>query len=156
MNPSHDPQDKLERALHETLRQLPARRAPASLEERVLAAIERKVALPWWRKSFAHWPLAARALFVVASIGLVRLAFVASVWAMSGFNTANFRHTVAERFAWVDATAAVLNAIGGSVEVVLRSLPPLWLYGGLAFFAALYVTLFGLGAAAFKAYHAHR
>lgn len=156
MNPSHDPQDKLERAIHETLRQLPVRRAPASLEERVFAAIERKAALPWWRKSFAHWPLAARALFVVASIGLVRLAFVASVWVMSGFDMANFRQTVAERFAWVDATAAVLNAIGGSVEVVLRSLPPLWLYGGLAFFAALYVTLFGLGAAAFKAYQAHR
>ena len=36
--PSHDP-EKLERLIHQTLRSLPNRRAPHTLEARVLAAL---------------------------------------------------------------------------------------------------------------------
>ena len=45
MTPSshHDP-EKLERAIHETLRALPPRRAPRTLEARVLAELERRAA----------------------------------------------------------------------------------------------------------------
>lgn len=40
------PQD-LEKLIHQTLRALPDRKAPRSLEHRVLAAIAARQALPW-------------------------------------------------------------------------------------------------------------
>jgi hypothetical protein len=36
------------------------------------------------------------------------------------------------------------------VAVLFRVIPPLWLYGSLAIGIFLYVTLFGLGAAAYR------
>jgi hypothetical protein len=46
-NPENN-ERKLERLIHETLRELPARQAPSSLENRVLAELARRTALPWW------------------------------------------------------------------------------------------------------------
>lgn len=158
MNPSdHDPREqKLERFIHQTLRELPARRAPGSLEQRVLAELSRRAALPWWRKSFVHWPLAARAAFLVGCIGVVKLALMGAVWVMAGFDTTQYREAFAQQLAWMDSGLVVVHAIGGFFEIIARNIPPLWLYGGLAFLATMYVALFGLGAAAYKALQAHR
>jgi hypothetical protein len=154
MTPSPESHDKLERLIHRTLRDVPPRRAPHSLELRVLAEIERRAALPWWRRSFSHWPLAARAGFLVLCTALVKLALMLGSWIMSGFDPAQFRLSFTEQFAWMENAMAVVHAITGAFEVLFRNIPPLWLYGGLAFFATMYLALFGLGAAAYKALHA--
>jgi hypothetical protein len=156
MTPTPDPQEKLERLIQQTLREQPPRRAPRSLEQRVLAEIERRAALPWWRKSFVHWPVAARAGFVVLCAGLVKLAWTAGVWVTTGADTARFREAFAQPFSWMESGLAVVNAIMGFIEIMLRNIPPLWLYGGLVFFASMYAALFGLGAAAFRALRAER
>lgn len=157
MNPPPDDsrEARLERALHRTLRDLPARRAPRTLEERVRAEIARRAALPWWRRSFAHWPLPARAVFLVGCAGVVKLALMASVWVMAGFDVAEFRAAFATQLGWMDAVVTVFHAIGSLFDIVGRNIPPLWLYGALAFFAAMYAALFGLGAAAYKALRAN-
>ena len=54
------------------------------------------------------------------------------------------------RFAGVAALFHVLRWMVGYVSASIASIPPLWLYGGLAFVAALYATFFGLGAAAYR------
>ena len=56
----------------------------------------------------------------------------------------------------MESGLAIINAITSFFDIMLRNIPPLWLYGGLALFAAMYATLFGLGAAAYKALHAQR
>ena len=154
MFPTPDHDAKLERILHRALRDLPSRHAPRSLEQRVLAEIERRAALPWWRKSFAHWPLAARAGFILASAGFIKLALMLGVWVMAGFDGAQFKTAFAPQFAWFDNAVVVVNAIAGFFEILFRNIPPLWLYGSLIFFASMYVMLFGLGAAAYKALRA--
>ena len=148
--------DPLESVIHRTLRELPARAAPRSLEQRVLAEIARRAALPWWRKSFAHWPLPARAAFLVALIGVVKLVLMAAVWVMAGFDVAQFREAFATQFSWMESGLTVVRAIVDVIEIVARSIPPLWLYGTLAIIGALYATLFGLGAAAYKTLFAQR
>lgn len=150
MNPRPDSQEELERTIHRTLRELPTRRAPATLEQRVLAELQRRAALPWWRKSFAHWPLGARAGFIVVCAGMVKFAMMLTVWVTSGFDAPAFRTAFAQPYAWMENIVAVVNAITSFVEIMLRNIPALWLYGGLAFIAAMYATLFGLGAAAYK------
>src|ERR1051326_9059988 len=154
MNP-HDEQ-KLERMIHQTVRSLPSRRAPRTLEARVMAELERRAALPWWKKSFVHWPSAVRALFVIASAGFVKVALMAVIWVMAGFDPAQFREVFAPQYAWVDASLTIARVMGDLVDTVFRSIPSLWLYGTVAVISALYFTLFGLGTAAYRALYVHR
>jgi hypothetical protein len=154
MNP-HDEQ-KLERLIHQTLRELPRRRAPGTLEQRVMAELERRAALPWWKQNFAYWPTGVRVAFLLFSGGLVKVAMMAIVWVMAGFDAAQFREVFATQFTWMDAGAAVGRALTDFVTATFQSIPPLWLYGGLATIGALYVALFGLGAAAYRTLYASR
>lgn len=154
MNPSPDHEKQLEQLIHRTLKELPARRAPRSLEQRVLAELSHRAALPWWHKSFVHWPLPVRAAFLVASLAIIKLVLMATVWAMAGFDAAALQGAFAQPIAWWESGRAVLNATTGFVEIMLRNIPPLLLYGGLAFLAFVYAALFGLGAAAYKALRA--
>jgi hypothetical protein len=154
MNPFPNHDEKLEQLVHRTLRDLPARRAPRSLGQRVLAEIERRAALPWWRKSFAHWPVAARAGFIVLCVGLVMLLLTLGVSLTAGFEAGQYQQAFAHEFAWMESGRAIVNALGDFLSIMGRNIPPLWLYGGLAFFAAMYAALFGLGAAAYKALYA--
>jgi len=158
MNPSDDreAEARLERLVRESLRDLPARPAPRSLEQRVLAEIERRAQLPWWRRSFVHWPAAARAVFLVACIGIAKFALMGSVWMMAGFDVLAFREAFATQVVWMENTVAVFGAITGAFEIIGRNIPSLWLYGGAAFIAAMYALVFGIGAAAYKALRVSR
>ena len=51
----------------------------------MLAELARRAALPWWRKSFAHWPMAARAAFVVLGAGIAAAFVFVAVSAQAGF-----------------------------------------------------------------------
>lgn len=150
MNPANERDERLERAVHRTLRGLPPRRAPRTLEERVLAEIARQAALPWWRQSFRAWPLPARAVLLLACAGTAKLVLMAGVWATAGFDTATYREALAQPLAWMHTVNAVGQALTGWLETVARQIPPLWLYAGLATAAAAYTAVFGLGAAAYR------
>lgn len=156
MNPSSDNRDKLERLIHQTLRELPPRSAPSTLQLRVMAEIERRAALPWWHKSFAYWPMAARFAFLLLSVAMVGVAWSATMWAFGGFDAAQFETAFAKPLAWIENARVVINAIGNFFQIILRNIPALWLYGVLAVAAALYATFFGLGAAAYRSLYAPR
>ncbi len=148
--------EELEKLIHQTLRSLPDRRAPRSLEARVLAAIAERASLPWWKQSYAQWPLAVRCAFLVISGAIAKLAIMATVWVMSGAEGAQLAHTVAAEFAWVSRLNAAVTSLGDFGALLLRSIPPVWLYGSLAGFALVYATLFGLGATAYRTLYANR
>ncbi len=156
MNPSPDHEQKLERFIHETLRDLPSRRAPGTLEARVMAELERRAALPWWRQSYTQWPLPVRCAFLIGSAGVAKVALMAAVWVMGGFDTVQFTTAFAPQIAWLESGVALVRGLGDFCSVVIRSVPPLWLYGGLAFVGAMYVALFGLSAVAYRTLYASR
>lgn len=156
MIPSPDNEQKLERLIHRTLRELPPRPAPHSLEDRVLAEIERRAALPWWRRSFRHWPLAARAAFLVASAGVVKLALLGAGWVRTGVDQTQVREAFATPVTWAEHFGALAHAVTDFFEIIVRNIPPVWLYGGLAFVGAMYFALFGIGAAAYRTLHTRR
>jgi hypothetical protein len=127
-----DGPEKLEQLVASLARAQPARRAPISLQGRVFAQIaSQQVQLPWWRKGFAHWPLVARVLFLVASYGFIRLA-IAGVMSVVDFVRSS------------------------SLVSVLHAIPPMWLYGGAAFGFALYAVLFGLSTFAYRTLYVQR
>jgi predicted anti-sigma-YlaC factor YlaD len=140
--------DTLEGLVDRALHDLPVRRAPATLESRVLAELERRAALPWWRRSFAHWPLPARTGFLVICIALIGFAFVGGATAMDGLRSLS--DSGALSLSWAREAAVLMASAGNLIALLTRAVPPSLLYGGLAVCAALYAALFGLGAAVYR------
>ena len=139
MTPKESP-EALERLLDRALHGLPLRRAPLTLESRVFGELERRAALPWWRRSFAHWPPLARAIFLVICGALIKLAFLGGATAVAGVRS----------LSWTQE-AGVLVASAGNLAALLAHTPPAWVYEVIAVCAVLYAILFGLGAAVYRA-----
>ncbi len=156
MKPSPESEKHLERFVSTALRDLPARRAPRSLESRVFAELARRAALPWWRQSFAHWPVAARGAFIVVSAGLAKVALMAVVWVMAGFDRVQLAEAFAPQVAWMEIARNLGHSAADFGATLLHGIPSIWLYGGAALFIALYATLFGLGTAAYRTLYANR
>lgn len=137
---------RFEAAIEAALRELPLRRAPPSLELRVLEELSQRAALPWWRRSFDGWPPFARVGFVLVCILLVGLAFMGGIWVMQnlGSSPLGVLSMPWARHLFVFAGAA------GELVSLLRIVPPGWVYEGLAASVALYALLFGLGIAAYR------
>jgi hypothetical protein len=140
--------DELQRTLDRMLQELPLRRAPATLEARVFGELERRAALPWWRRSFGHWPMLARAVFIVICAALIRLAFVGGAAATVGVRTLHESGALAP--SWLRDVAVLGAAAGNLVTLLARTVPPSWAYESVAVCAVLYAVLFGLGAAVYR------
>ncbi|MFA5265616.1 MAG: hypothetical protein WC378_17490 [Opitutaceae bacterium] len=149
MNPENE--KDLEQFIHRSLRSLPERRAPLTLEHRVMAAIAARQSIPWWHKSYAYWPLPVKIAFLSAS--LLVLAGIYSLHIAGGSALRDWLHSAAAHLNPLRITA---NAIGDSGAIVYRSIPPLYIYGALAVIGSLYAALFGLGAAAYRTLFSNR
>jgi hypothetical protein len=145
----NEPTDELERRLDHALRELPLLRAPATLESRVLSELERRAALPWWRRSFAHWPLPARAVFLLIGAALIRLAFVGGSIAVTAVSS--LQQSGAPPLTWMRQAEVLMTSAANLAALLVNMVPPLWLYAGFAVCALLYAALFGLGAAVYHA-----
>jgi hypothetical protein len=144
----NDTDDALQRNLDRALHELPLRRAPATLEARVFGELDRRAALPWWRRSFSHWPLPARAVFLVMCAALIKLALVEGAAAVVGVRALHDSGALSP--SWL-RDVGVLGAAAGNLAMLLaRTVPPSWAYQGVAVCAALYVVLFGLGAVCYR------
>lgn len=134
MNPDFDP---LESKLHRVLRALPDRAAPSTLEARVMAALAERAARPWWRRSYAGWPMSVRIGFFLLA-GLLAGAVIIGVSQLPAL--ASVQSAVAN---WREVYNSLLETAG----TVVAAIPRLYLYGALAVLGACYVTLMGVGAA---------
>jgi hypothetical protein len=142
--------EQLERFIDKVLRDQPLHRAPSDLESKVLAAISlRETATPWWHSSFAHWPMAARVLFLVASAVFVKLGLDGAALVIGPLDPAARSAALFAELAWI-------HALFVSIGAVLRSLPSWWIYCGVTVLGALYLMLFGVSAAAYRTLYASR
>jgi hypothetical protein len=141
---------ELEQFIHATLRSLPDRRAPGTLEARVLAEVERRATIAWYHKSWSYWPAAVRAGFLAAGTGLAGLALVAFQRLSQGAAASAVAQEVGHGFGWITRLAGAGGWVLNFTEQMIAHIPALWLYGGLAFIAAMYATFVGLGTAAYR------
>jgi hypothetical protein len=147
---THDP-EKLEAAIHRMLRSVPDRKAPAGFEARVLAELGRRASLPWWRRSFAHWPQAVRVAFFVGSAlaaavvvsGIIVLANTSGAQALAG--------GVEARFSWLLLAREVAGSAYDRIRGLVAAIPSLWLYGAAGTIAVCYAALGAIGAATYRA-----
>jgi hypothetical protein len=139
---------EMEARLGQALRMLPERRAPSTLESRVLDALALRTPLPWWRRSFGEWPAAARIAFGVTSAVLVVLTVLAAAAANANLGLLGASHALSTP---VLHDASVLFVIMRTLSVSLTSiLSSSWVLGCLIASAALYAALFGLAIAGYR------
>ena len=145
--------EDLEKLVHRSLREIPDRRAPQSLESRVLAELRRRASLPWWRQSYAHWPALARCVFFVASAGFAAAVVAILVDVIRGAGAAEAGIEVSQSLLGSFDEAQSLWAFAWQTgATVLHSIPSLWLYGSLALIALCYATVVGVGATAYRVF----
>ena len=149
VNPTEPREQQLERLIDKALRDQPLRRAPAGLEDKVMAAIARRAAAPWWHGSFTSWPVAARLLFLITSVGFAKLGLEATALVMGPLDPSAQGAALFADVAWI-------ASLFTTFEAVCRDLPSLWIYGGLSVLGVLYLTLFGVSAAAYRTLYASR
>lgn len=155
MQPSpENHEQKLERLIQRTLRDLPPRRAPATLETRVFAELERRAAQPWWRKSYAHWPLLARCTFLLGSAAILKAVIMTVVWIAVGFEAGPFQEAFSSSYAWAQALGDLTRSVVEFGSAVLSTVPRFWLYAGGVCLVSMYATLLGLGTFTYRLLHA--
>jgi hypothetical protein len=149
MNP--DESDKLEAPIHRMLRNLPDRKAPAGLEARVLAELLRRASLPWWRKSFSHWPAAVRAAFFAVSA----IAAAVVVYGLVIVSRSSGAHQISGDFSssysWLVIARDIAGALGTKARMLLAPVPSFLLYGGAGIIALCYAAVAAAGAATYRA-----
>jgi hypothetical protein len=137
MNEHLPEEDRLERLLGDTMRDLPARPAPHTLESRVFAELAGRSSRPWWRRSFGHWPVFARVGWVTSCGALIGITLLGGPW-------------TAAMGSWIRQAAAITGTVGNLGASLMDAIPVTWLLPGLVAAALLYALLFGLGAAAYR------
>lgn len=136
----------LEHLIDRTLRDLPPLRAPAGLSDRVLAELERRASLPWWRRSFRHWPAPARGLFVVLAASVAWAASAGLGWAAGRVSVAGLAGEV----------LTLVRVLGDALGLAWQHVPSAWVQAAFLLLAALAAGCLGLGAAGYRAVHAGR
>lgn len=142
--------EQLERLIHTTLRSLPNRRAPGTLEARVLAEVERRATIAWYHKSWSYWPAWVRAAFLALGTAVAGAAVIGFYLLSQGAAADAVVREVGSGFGWITRIVGAVTWTLNFAQHLAADIPPLWLYGGLAFIAAMYATFVGLGSAAYR------
>jgi hypothetical protein len=140
--------DSLEQLIGNVLRDQPLRRAPASLEARVLARIEQHELLGATRTGFLRWPIAARFALLVALLAIAKLTVDAIVWVFSSGTPVT--QTVESSVTWAKSTATLFTSMVTLGRALLDIIPSYWITLALVFSAGMYIVLFALGATAYR------
>jgi hypothetical protein len=148
MNPNEE--NKLESLIDREMKLLPHVSAPTSLALRVMAAIERRAHLPWYRRSWQFWP---------RPIQLSSVAAAMAVFALACYGTWLFRQSVPYASAhqdvhsWFSGLGALANAfytLFGALVISIKKLGTGFLIGCACAIAFGYVMCLGLGTVCFR------
>lgn len=135
--------EKLERLVSQVLRDQPLRRAPASLETRVLGELAARARLPWWRRGIATWPASVRVPVISICAVSVPAVWVLSLW-LAARLVAVTRSRMAGPLATIRDAGHTVSSLGALTTHVVQSIPREWLLGGFIATATLYAALFAL------------
>ena len=148
MNSDHD--QPLEQAVSRELKALPELAAPDSLTDRVLAAIERRLAAPWYRRSWEAWPVTVR----LASFALMLALFgglCLAGWELP--QTELIRQTAHRAGEWLSG----FNTLGSTLHILVESAGLVMKKLGAPFIVAVllaaglgYAMFLGLGTVCFR------
>ena len=147
---------KLEVEIDRELKALPEISAPATLVSGVMAAIELRRALPWFRRAWHTWPGSLQGLFLVTMLALFG-GICFGVWEAS--HTATFGlavHKVGGWFSGLSAIFTALNALAGAIVAMIKQVNSTILIAFLCAAGLGYALFLGLGTMYFRLAFAKR
>ena len=148
MNPDRD--NQLEMEIRRELKALPELTAPASVVNRVMAAIERCSKVPWYRRSWETWPVAVQATSLTAMLILFGdLCFAG--WELSQADTvAQAMQRAGQCFSGFNTIGSTLNILAGSAVLVIKKLGAAFIIAALVAAGLSYTLFLGLGTVYFR------
>lgn len=117
-----DYEQKLEVEIDRELKSLPEIAAPATLIARVMASIELRKALPWFRRAWDTWPTSLQGLFLVTMLALFG-GICFGGWEVA--HSATFGLTVHKVAGWLSGFGAIyttLNALAGAMVALIKQI----------------------------------
>jgi hypothetical protein len=143
MNPDYE--KRLEARIDRELKELGEWQAPATLASRVMRAVERRAALPWYRRSWQTWPVGLQWASLAALLAMAGgLCFGAWNLAHSTAGTTGARE-VAQGFAGLGVFWRTLNVLGGAAVLSVRHLGTGFIVGSVAVLLMAYAACVSLG-----------
>lgn len=137
--------------LHRELCALPDLKAPGTLAPRVLAALAARQSLAWYRKSWMNWPAGLRALFLVVSAsllgGMVFAGFQLPEFIELG---GGFGNTLLEPINALKPYLAGVASLLNTVMLVIKAIPPQFLWWLAATMGLAYALCVGLGTLGYR------
>jgi hypothetical protein len=148
MNPNDE--HELAAAISRELKALPALAAPATLANRVMGAIESRLRVPWYCRSWETWPVALRAASFLILVALFSgLCFAG--WQLS--RTEMFLHAMHQTGLWLtrfDLVGSTLGVLLNSVLLMMKKLGTPFIVIGLTAGALGYAAFVSLGTVYFR------
>ena len=143
MNEDEHPQ--LEAAVDRELKALPNLRAPQTLLPRVMAVIEQRAVLPWYRRAWQTWPQPLR----VVSMLILLVAFgglcFGSWQLVHAPAVASATSEASGWFRMLSRTLSTLGVLANALALAVRSLGPLALFGIMIALLLSYAACVGFG-----------
>ena len=115
---SNDNERRLQEEIDAWLHALPPRTAPRTLLPRVLAAIQSRAALPWYRKSWQTWPPVWRVASLTMLLSLFGGLCLAG-WELPQADA--YASTVGQLSEWLSGVGAFCNALAVVVSAGLAA-----------------------------------
>lgn len=130
----------LDRKLHE----LPNRRAPSTLLPRVMAAIQARASLPWYRRSWWEWPSVWQVLSLLGVSGLLGLV----TWSCGPGSSGFLAQAGALLTDWMPALEpmwTLLGTLARALALVVKQVGGWTILAGLGLCLAMYLSCIGVG-----------
>jgi hypothetical protein len=143
MNPDYERQ--LAARVDRELKDLGEWQAPATLVSRVMRAVDRRAALPWYRRSWETWPSGLQWGSLAALLAMAcGLCF--GTWNLAQGAAGNVgAPALAHEFAGLGVLWRTLNVLGDAAALSLRHLGTGFIVGGVAVLLMAYAACVSLG-----------
>lgn len=148
--------DPLKDFVHKALSELPSRRAPSTLIDRVNAAIAMREALPWHSREWTVWPAPARMLVVTAGLAAVAAFVWLGVAGTEWFSVAPVREIATERAPLVSGLVSAFITVLEGLRIAIERMAQPYLIGILVVLGTAYAACVGAGAWIYRFLHALR
>jgi hypothetical protein len=154
MNPDYNKQ--LEAAISRELKALPELTAPAVLANRVMAALEQRARVPWYRHSWQMWPVALQAAALFVLLVLFGGLCVAG-WELSQAEATTLAlHRVGEWFSGLSMIENTFKVLVSAAVLVVKKLGTGFIVTCLVAAGIGYAMCVGLGTVYFRLAFAKR
>jgi len=136
---------QLEAAVDRELKALPNLRAPQTLLPRVMAVIEQRAGLPWYRRAWQTWPLPLQAVSMLVLLVAFAGLCLGSWQLVHAPAVASATSEASGWFRTLSRSLSTLGVLANALVLAVRSLGPLVLLGIMMALLLGYAACVGFG-----------